>query len=196
MSLIPDVSSIVGGAVQSVATAYFGSRLWKTKHAILNSNNKAIVGSAAIMSVDVLRERTVTSHPIESNSYIQDHIFTLPLQLRVELLVPESLYTIGGIYDALIAAYTDVTSTYSVYSDNVVYSDLVIVKMPQKKTTDKIDVIQVTLEFSEFIYVATKKSTIGNTSVAKNADVKNNGLVQSGSVPSATAASMELQRQG
>ena len=153
----PDVASISESYLTDLFGEYASGVYYQTKFGIFgNDKLTALLASAAVLGCDIEEDRDVTSHPLETNSYIADNIVTTPAIVTVTLAMPVVVY--DQAFTQLRAMIGNTLTLYSVMYDGHFYDNLVLKTLPQSRQPDKFNLVQMTLVFHEFIFAVAKVS--------------------------------------
>lgn len=180
---IPDVAAMVGGKMRDVVSKsdFLRARFFTQPHDIL-LKGKSVFSSdhnVSIMSIDVTDEREVATHPIEGKSSVQDHVYRVQKTATVEILVPVVDYEL--YVGQQVKTMFDNVNEYTIKSDGVLHDNMLIIGKPTKRNTDMMDVISVTLKFSEIMKSTVKREDVKKSSDADYARTSKRGQINPGS---------------
>lgn len=148
-----------------------------------------------VMSVEIQRDKTVASHPLEINKFQQDNIVVNPITVTV-MLSAESA-DVDTMYDTLQQLFDNNNLLVSVLCDNRLYQNLVLGSMPIRRDPSKFDLLEVPVVFHEFIYRRTRVSLMSdpaNVELSQYSDRQKAGLQRPQLVSGQDRVNVESQK--
>ncbi len=140
-----------------------------------------VVAKFAITAVEITRDRTVTSHPIEgdpdkgvSGRFVGDHIITLPRNITISGTISREYVNAN---DQLESLFSD-TQTYTIRAKGKEYPNMVVTKITRHSSQDRFDAIGVSINFVEFMATPVVISAMKDTALPQNGSVMYRGPVQ------------------
>lgn len=130
-----------------------------------------------ILDVEVVKDKTIASHPLEINEYLQDNVVHLPK--TVNLTVAAEAQVVVDLYILLDSMYNDPTALFAIEVDGWVYQNMVLKTQPIRRDASKYDVIEVPLVFQEFIFgrvMVSSMSDPANVELAQYSDRQQKGF--------------------
>jgi len=121
-----------------------------------------------ILDVHVTLDKSIASHPLEINQYLQDNVVYLPKVIT--LTVAAEAPVLAELYSQLFDMFNDPTAMFAISVDSMVHDNMVLKTQPVQRDASKFDVIEIPLEFHEFIF--------GRVNVSAMADSENTELAQ------------------
>lgn len=130
---------------------------------LLNS----IFGNFNILEAELIEDKSVASHPLEINTYLQDNVVHMPK--TVTITVAAEAAQVADLYQLLETMYNDPNVLFAVELDGQVHRNMLFKTKPVRRDASKFDVIEVPLVFHEFIFSRVKVSALSDPS---NAELK------------------------
>lgn len=193
------VSGIVASAKEKFADAKsFLQGLFEgqVRHGVFDNDGITnIFPNVGILSVDIIRDKTVASHPLEINVYQQDNIVVNPVIITITLAAESE--EVDNLYNTLEQLYASDTVLLSVMCDNRLYTNMVLQSLPIRRDPSKYDLLEVPIVLHEFIYRrarVTLMSSPENVDLAEYSDRQKAGLVQPQTVSGADEISVQAQK--
>lgn len=176
---LPDINASIGSGVRDIASRLGVDTSLADKFLITDSKSNAILTFMNIMSVEVDQNKTLAQHPIETNTYLQDHVIFEPKQVSVTFLVKSSDYS--DFYETLRQTFRDTENLYTVIQDNTPHENLTFMSMPIRRDPSAFDTVDITIVFHEFLFMAAELSNFkapGNLSLSQYVDRQKAGFRQ------------------
>ena len=149
---IPDLQAIAQGAFNNAA-AQLSVNIWQDRTFISDSTGlKNLLPSASVMSVSFNQPWAIASHPIETNSLINDHRYRQQKTVTVELIVANR--DMASTNEAIGMIMSDNENLYSVVQDRILeYTNLTAESQSIRRDPSKYDSAVISLTFKEIILV-------------------------------------------
>lgn len=146
-----------------------------------------------IMGISLQWEKSIASHPLETNTTRQDNTVFEPLTASVTLLAEAS--EVARLYETMQQLYFQ-NVLICVMVDGRYYNNLVMKSMPIERTPDMFDAVQVTITLHEFIYsqaVSTPMDDPSNVELAQYSNRQKAGLQRPQTVSGADEINVRSQ---
>ena len=126
--------------------AYLSSSLARDAVAIFDNNNVQLFYNARPLRADIVPRAKLMEHPIENGQIITDYKITLPMEIRIPVVVAAKYYidTYQQIYNAWLNS-----TVLTVQTHIGVFVNMVIAEMPSEENPDRYDVITINLLFRQ-----------------------------------------------
>lgn len=154
-----------------------------------------LFASFNILSVDITQDKSVASHPLETNRYLQDSVVVLPKSIT--LTVAAEAQVVAELYTLLFDMYADPNALFAIQVDSWVHRNMVFKTKPIQREVSKYDVIEVPLVFEEFIFSRVKVSEMSdpqNVELAQYSDRQQKGFQKGSQVSGQDAINREATR--
>ena len=149
---IPNVQAIAQGIFKGAA-ALLSVNIWQDKTFISDdSGQKNLLPDASVMSVTFSQPWNIASHPVETNSFINDHRYRQPKTVTVELIVANR--DMAATNEAIGMIMSDNEKLYSIVQDRILeFTKLTAESHTMRRDPSKYDSTVITLVFKEIILV-------------------------------------------
>ena len=156
----PNLAGIAQSKMTSLFKKFAQGTYWQTKFGIFGNEDRSVqvLAQAAILDFNITEDREIAYHPIEANSYIADNVVKVPAVITLQLAIPVADY--DQMFEELRGLITDVSFLFAIMYDGKFYPNMTLKSLPQTRTTEKYNLVQISLTFQEFIGAVAKATSM------------------------------------
>lgn len=195
LSFIPGIVATAREKLAGLKDAIDDFFVGQAKHGVFNKDGTTnIFPDIGVRSVEVIRDKTVASHPLEINKFTQDNVITEPTVITVTLIAEPG--DVKRLYNTLDQLY-EADVLLSVMCDNRFYKNMVLQSVPIHRDPSMYDALEVPIVLHEFIYRQARASVMSdpeNVQLAQYSDRQKAGLRQPQTVTGQDAINVQAQK--
>lgn len=171
------MASFLGSfSVLNLALNTFGYILKNKAVALYEEGRQEILEDCSILSCSINQRSRLMEHPVESGAKIVDHKVLDPVQVRLQVALPETYFE--NEYQKILTLYKKST-LISLQTKAQIYDNLVVQSLPHDERVDTMNRLIFNLELREVqivepVFVETPKKTKS----AQNQKTQKKGQVQ------------------
>ena len=133
--------------------------------------------NSVIMYADVKESSKICEHPLEDGSVIADHQVQMPVEIRLQIVMPYYFY------DTIVTELRNLKeqgTLVSVHTQGGIYTDMVFVDIPHKEDVSNVDRLSFDCTLKQAILVKGEESTLTEKDVIQksNASTVKSGTKQ------------------
>lgn len=133
--------------------------------------------NSVIMYAEVKESSKICEHPLEDGSVIADHQVQMPVEIRLQIVMPYYFY------DSIITELRTLKeqgTLVSVHTKGGIYTDMVFVDIPHKEDVSNVDRLSFDCTLKQAILVKGEESTLSEKDVIQksNASTAKSGTKQ------------------
>lgn len=168
---IPNINSSLGDGVRTLANRLGVDTSLGDKFSIQDGIGDPILTHMNIMAVEVECQKSLAQHPLETNTYMHDHVIFEPKTVVVTFLVKSSDYS--DRYQELLELFLNTKDLFVVVQDTIPHRDLTVQSMSPRRDPGEFDTVTISISFHEFLYMSSEESSFDdpkNLSLAQYSD--------------------------
>lgn len=138
-----------------------------------NDSLEHIWPGAEVMNLSVTQTATATKFAVEDGTTRSDHVVQNPIEISITILLVDD---ISQAFEEILDTYES-TRLVTILTRTAVYTDLLVVAIPQTQKSDALDASEVEVKLSQWREVVPEYGALSPKKVAKKnqASTMNNG---------------------
>lgn len=145
--------------------------------------------NSVIMYAEVKESSKICEHPLEDGSVIADHQIQMPVEIRLQIVMPYYFY------DTIVTELRNLKeqgTLVSVHTKGGIYTDMVFVDIPHKEDVSNVDRLSFDCTLKQAILVKGEESTLSEKDVIQKS---NASTVKSGTKQGKLKSGLEQLRE-
>jgi len=119
--------------------------------AVYNSTDDQVFADAIPMKASINPQSKPMEHPLESSVVITDHRVILPVEIRLQMIIPGGRYI--EVYAQIKSAF-DAADILQVNTKAAIFENMLIVGMPHEENPEKFDAIEIEISLKETLFAS------------------------------------------
>lgn len=114
--------------------------------AIYNDSEDQVFSDSIPMKASVNPQVKSFEHPLETSVVVTDHRVLLPIEIRIQMIIPDGQYV--EVYKDIRQAFEN-ADIFSIQTKVDIFDNMLLVGIPHEEDPDKFDAITIELSFKE-----------------------------------------------